>query len=199
MDQLERLLRKQRNIYRAHELVDGLVSEVEAGGNGPFRLSEAIVKRIHTVAMEGLLEQPGAYRTQPVHIANSPHKCPPWIEVPGHMAGLIAYLDQHWDDRNLIHLSAFTLWRLCWIHPFLNGNGRTARAASYLVLCARNGRLFPPRNTIIEQIQANKQPYYAGLRLADETYTTTGDVDQALAPLEHLMGGLLKEQIKAAF
>ncbi|MBL8221394.1 MAG: Fic family protein, partial [Bryobacterales bacterium] len=28
------------------------------------------------------------------------------------------------------------MWRLNWIHPFFGGNGRTARSASYLVLCA---------------------------------------------------------------
>ena len=114
------------------------------------------------------------------------------------MAGMIAYIQQHWDDRNLIHLSAFTLWRLCWIHPFPNGNGRTARAVAYLVLCARNGRLFSPKNTVIEQIQANKMPYYQTLRMADDQYAQFGNVDEALRPMEELMSDLLKEQIRAA-
>jgi Fic family protein len=33
-----------------------------------------------------------------------------------------------------IDRAAYALWRLNWIHPFLGGNGRTARALSYLVL-----------------------------------------------------------------
>jgi Fic family protein len=196
LDRLEKLVRKQRNIYRAHELVDALVRGVENGV--PFQASEEVIKRIHSVAMEGLLDQPGQYRTGPVHITNSPHRPPPWIEVPGQMAGMIAYIQQHWDDRNLIHLSAFTLWRLCWIHPFPNGNGRTARAVAYLVLCARNGRLFSPKNTVIEQIQANKMPYYQTLRMADDQYAQFGNVDEALRPMEELMSDLLKEQIRAA-
>ena len=36
-----------------------------------------------------------------------------------------------------LFVAAYVLWRICWIHPFDDGNGRTARAASYFVLCQR--------------------------------------------------------------
>jgi Fic family protein len=195
LDQLEKLFRKAQNIYRVHELVDSIV--MGASEQAPFRFSEDVVKRLHSVAMDGLLDRPGMYRTGNVQITNSPHKCANWIEVDAHMGSLVSYVVENWEKRNLLHLSSFVLWRLCWVHPFQNGNGRTARAASYLVLCAKNGQLFKPKNTIIQQIQANKEPYYAALRYADELYAATQDVDHALAHFEALMGGWLKEQIKA--
>ena len=40
-------------------------------------------------------------------------------------------------------LAAYALWRLNWIHPFVEGNGRTARAACYYLICMKAGRLLP--------------------------------------------------------
>src|SRR5262245_36348272 len=34
-----------------------------------------------------------------------------------------------------IDRAAYAIWRTNWIHPFPGGNGRTARALGYLVLC----------------------------------------------------------------
>lgn len=195
MDRLEKLFRKSQNIYRLHELVDSIVAGVQQGSR--FSLSEDLVKRMHAVAMNGLLEQPGEYRTAAVRINNSPHKCPNWIEVPAHMTSLCEYLSQNWEARDLVHLSAFVMWRLNWIHPFPNGNGRTARAASYLVLCARHGALLPPKENLIEQIQKNKDPYYALLRRADDIYEAAQSVDHALAEFEQYMSDLLKKQLRA--
>jgi fido (protein-threonine AMPylation protein) len=52
-------------------------------------------------------------------------------------------------------------------HPFTDGNGRTARAASYIVLCAHLGLRLPGSNTIPDQIAADKTPYYLALEAAD--------------------------------
>jgi Fic family protein len=148
--------------------------------------------------MHKLLKEPGEYRQGPVHITNSPHIPPPWVEVPGHMAGLCSYINKHWEAADLVHLCAYVLWRLNWIHPFPNGNGRTSRAASYMVLQVKHGSILPSRNSIIAQIVTNPAPYYAALRNADDVVKETGDERAALRPMEDLIGFLLKEQIKAS-
>jgi Fic family protein len=38
-------------------------------------------------------------------------------------------------DCSAIWRAAYALCRLNWIHPFAGGNGRTARAFSYLIIC----------------------------------------------------------------
>jgi Fic family protein len=157
-----------------------------------------MIKRMHAVAMTGLLATPGEYRQGEVHIQNSPHKCPSWIGVPGLMTALCAYVNQSWEKRDLVHLSAFVLWRLNWIHPFANGNGRTARASAYLVMCARNGALFPPKNSVIEQIQRDKAPYYGLLRQADQIFEQSQDINATLQALEAYLAGLLTQQLKAS-
>jgi Fic family protein len=60
------------------------------------------------------------------------------------------------------------LWKLNWIHPFADGNGRTARAVMYVVLSVKLDSLLPGAPTIPEQIAGNKKPYYDALEAADE-------------------------------
>src|SRR3954453_16830495 len=65
-------------------------------------------------------------------------------------------------------LPAYALWRLNWIHPFVEGNGRTARAACYYLICLRQGRLLPGKKIVPERIRENRDPYYAALKAADK-------------------------------
>lgn len=193
----QELFRKSANIYRVHQMVDHWVATLNDGH--PFVFSEQILKRMHLIAMQGLLATPGEYRQGNVRISNSPHIPPNWIEVPAQVGTLIAYVANNWAERSLIHLASFVLWRLNWVHPFADGNGRTARAAAYLVLCARNGQLFPPHNTIIQQIQNDKARFYTELRQADTIYQQTGgNLDHALLPFENYISELLTVQIQSA-
>ena len=195
MDAPDKYFREQTNIYRLHELVDSTILGMPGGP--PFVLSENLIKRMHKVAMSGLLDSAGDYRQTEVRIQNSAHRVPSWVEVPALMGTFVEYLRVNWQARDLVHLAAFALWRLNWIHPFANGNGRTARAVCYLVLCARHGQLFPPRNSIIEQIQAKKQPYYQVLPQVDAIYASTNDPAVSVAPLEHYLQHLLSLQLAA--
>lgn len=54
-----------------------------------------------------------------------------------------------------------------WIHPFVEGNGRTARAACYYLICMRYGGLLPGNKIVPERIRENRQPYYDALADAD--------------------------------
>jgi len=191
-----RLFQKQVNVYRLQELTDSMVTGACTAGSR-FSFSEVIMKQLHSVAMHSLLKDPGAYRQHPVHLTNSPHVPPPWFEVPGHMMGLCEYVNVNWKGADLVHLAAFVLWRLNWVHPFGNGNGRTSRAASYMVLQVKHGQLLPSKNSIIAQIVADRAPYYAALRYADEEIKKASDVHASLRPMEQLIGNMLKEQIKA--
>jgi Fic family protein len=66
-----------------------------------------------------------------------------------------------------IHLAAYLMWRLNWIHPFADGNGRTSRIISYVVLSIRAGAILPGTPTIPDQIVDNRKPYFDALDAAD--------------------------------
>src|SRR6266853_5258086 len=72
--------------------------------------------------------------------------------VPEEVEHMCDYVNDNWEKSSPVHLAAYALWKLNWIHPFTDGNGRTARAISYLLLCLRLGYRLPGTNTIPEQI-----------------------------------------------
>jgi Fic family protein len=89
-------------------------------------------------------------------------------------------------------LAAFALWNLNYIHPFIEGNGRTARAACYYLICMKQGKILGGRKTVPELIRENRAPYIAGLQAADRAYEKGQfDVTELAAYLE----GLLKIQV----
>jgi Fic family protein len=79
-----------------------------------------------------------------------------------------------------------------WIHPFADGNGRTARAISYVVLSVKLDSLLPGTPTIPDQIASDKRPYYEALEMADAAWV--GDrID--VSALETLLSGMLAKQL----
>jgi Fic family protein len=169
-----RLFVKQVNLLEMHRRIDELIAQGPVGDD--FIFNEDIVCSLHRIAMRELLDAPGEYRRHNVEITYADHKPPRWETVPTFMKDFVCYVNKHWSDRHMVHLAAFSMWRLCWIHPFPNGNGRTARGVSYLVLSARYGGHLPPKNSIIEQIVNDKKtlgidaPYYRALGASDKKH-----------------------------
>ena len=106
------------------------------------------------------------------------------------------YVNDTWAEKSPLHLAAFVMWRVNWIHPFTDGNGRTARAASYLVLCARSGVLLPGSKTIPEQIVEDREPYYDCLESADKKYVERGMCEDILSEMEELLQSMLAIQLE---
>ena len=66
------------------------------------------------------------------------------------MADLVDYLETNWATAPELHLAAYAMWRINDIHPFINGNGHTARAVCYYILSMKHGGLFPGTPTLPE-------------------------------------------------
>jgi len=79
-----------------------------------------------------------------------------------------------------------------WIHPFFGGNGRTARAIAYLVMCVRLGFKLPGTRTIPDLIAADRNAYCEALRQADEAWENK-ELDFSV--MERLMSSLLAQQL----
>jgi Fic family protein len=94
-----------------------------------------------------------------------------------------------------VRLCAYVLWKLNWIHPFSDGNGRTARAVAYVVMSIKLDSLLPGSPTIPEQIAGDKKPYYSALEAADRALED-GKVD--VSELEAMLDGMLATQLLSA-
>lgn len=124
-------------------------------------------------------------------ISHSSHIPPPPEHVQGFVEEMCDYVNGNWN-RDAWHLAAYLMWRLNWIHPFEDGNGRTSRAISYLVLCIRLGLRLPGTKTIPEVIAEDKGLYYAAIDEADSA-AKLGKID--VSAMEKVLKDALAVQL----
>ena|SRR5208282_4715329 len=158
----------------------------------PFKLRPSAILTLNRIALEGLSSYAGIYRPAAIAIKGSKHAPPAAHLVPELVEELCDYVNTNWN-RSPIHLASYVLWRLNWIHPFVDGNGRTTRVVSFVVLCVRLGYRVPGSNTIPEQISRDKTPYYQALELADAAAEKENKMD--VSAMETLVGSLLANQL----
>lgn len=163
LDEVARI--EAENGLRQTKLVIDIIDE-QLRENTQFFLRPSLVSKLNRLAIEGLSELPGSYRPGPMSITHSDHNPPAPGEVQEFVEQMCDYVNDNWD-RDAWHLAAYLMWRLNWIHPYEDGNGRTSRAISYLVLCIKLGLRLPGTRTIPEVIAENKDPYYTALDEAD--------------------------------
>ncbi|HET6200948.1 MAG TPA: Fic family protein, partial [Candidatus Acidoferrales bacterium] len=117
-------------------------------------------------------------------------------EVPNHMDRFFSLVHENWTTiDHPTFLAAYALWRLNWIHPFVEGNGRTARAACYYLICMKQGRLLQGKKIVPERIRENRQQYYDALSAADRAWDN-GQLD--VTQLANYLAELLKAQLSEA-
>lgn len=112
------------------------------------------------------------------------------------MDDFVNLVNRNWEQSDPVFLATFVLWRLNNVHPFINGNGRTARAACYFVLCLKAGGWLPGETILPELIRRDRDEYCLYLQHAHDTFHQTGAPD--LAPLHAQMTKLLDEQLASA-
>ncbi len=158
----------------------------------PFKLRPSLVLALHREALTGISMFAGNFRPAGVQIQGSKHEPPGAHQVPELIEDMCDYVNSQWEESTPIHLGAYIMWRLNWIHPFADGNGRTSRITSYVVLSIRAGALLPGTPTIPDQIVDNRKPYFEALDAADAA-CRAGKID--VSRMEDLLGELLARQL----
>lgn len=164
----------------------------------PLSPNENVLKEFHRTATLFLLSAPGKFRTEQVYVYKDSvivHTPPAHEAVPGKMGEFFNQLQARWSTDDAITLAAFTLWFVNWVHPFKNGNGRTARAFSYACLELKLGFILPGTKTVIDLVMENRGDYNSALKMADQTYEAGMSPD--LMPMSALIARLLEEQLSS--
>lgn len=187
--------RESENAIRQFDRVLDLIDDVARGGR-PFRLRPSIILDLHRIALDGLDAYAGNYRPGGVEIGLSTHVPPAAHLVSGCVEEMCDHINDQFSQQTALYLCAYTMWRLNWIHPFTDGNGRTSRSLAYYVLCAKLGYRLPGHITIPEQIASGKDPYYNALEAADRQCAKG---DSELAELIGLLKDCLANQLLSAF
>jgi Fic family protein len=105
-------------------------------------ITEEIIKEIHLLTVEKILpkEQCGIFRKTQVVVKNSytgeiSFKPPMAVAVPFQIKNLLEFINNsEEDDINPVLKSGAVHYELVRIHPFLDGNGRVARAFATYIL-----------------------------------------------------------------
>ncbi len=103
----------------------------------------------------------GSYRTGAVMISGSKHRPPDPTDVPILMGELIKWVKSKSKEVHPIELAATFHHKVAHIHPFFDGNGRTARLAMN-VLLMQNG--YP----LVIILKNDRKKYYDVLEKADK-------------------------------
>lgn len=191
----ERALKEAENGLKQFDRMVELVERAIAPGAPGFRLRPSTLLDLQRIAVDGLVASAGFFRQGTITISGTQHQPPAAAEVAEHVDEMCEYVHDHWEAPP-VHLSAYVMWRLNWIHPFDDGNGRTSRAVSYLVLCARLRQRLPGTKTIPERIAEAKFPYYDALDSADAAWCK-GEVD--VHKMQALLEVHLRDQLIETF
>ena len=154
-------------------------------------LNEREIRNIHALVLRGIdRDNAGRYRSVPVMISGSRHVPPqPWA-VPKLMEEYGLWLAGESLSLHPVLRAAEAHERLVTIHPFIDGNGRTARLVMNLILLA-NGYAIAniPGDT------ENRRAYYDALekcnldgRKADFLYLIAGYLLSSLRTLLERLG-----------
>ena len=188
------------NYLRAFDAVDDLRGERDAD----IRLGD--IRNLHALLVDGVRggeRYAGKTRREAVAVGDRDgdtvivhHQPPPWAEVDDHLRDLLAWLVEAkakptpaqiargvadtWVHPVLV--AGIAQHRFVWVHPFLDGNGRTARMFTTLLLYQR-GYDFKYLFNLSDYYNRQRDKYYEALRTSDRT----GDYT---AWLEYFCGGL---------
>jgi Fic family protein len=103
----------------------------------------------------------GRIRFFDVKIEGSNHVPPPHLEVKKHMLNFFKWYSANKNKLHPFELASLTHAKLTWIHPFEDGNGRTARTIMNFILMKKG---FPMFFIPFEK----REDYYQSLDIADK-------------------------------
>jgi len=177
------------NLNRQYDFLSSLINTAVAV-NMPM-ISTSIIQSLNVHAISCLHVSAGQYRPCPVTVGS--HKPPEHYLIPELMNSFVNEVNYKWKETDPIYLSAYVLWKLNYIHPFINGNGRTARALCYFIICCKLGGLLKGRTILPELIRQNREEYVVCLQKADSK-TRSGD-ENALSELHDFIKKMLGLQL----
>ena len=180
---------QEQNLLRQYDLLANCIEIGHRKGIEAF--DKYTLWSLNAAAVSNIAQFGGRFREQPIYVGR--HRPPHFSTVPNLMDQFHSLIHENWDimDHPTM-LPAYALWRMNWIHPFIEGNGRTARAACYYLICLRAGQLLPGKKIVPERIRENREPYYAALQEADRHWEQ-GDFD--VSQLADYLQGLLAAQL----
>lgn len=159
-------------------------------------VTEGLIRELHKILVQGVRgshADPGSYRKVQNYVVNSKTKgiiyTPPSpLDVPHLMRDFAQWIN-HSKDISPVLLAGIVQFQFVHIHPFIDGNGRTARILSTLILY-KLGYDFKRLFTLSEYYDKERPAYYQAIQSVREK-----DMDMT-EWLEYFVGGLRSQMVE---
>lgn len=182
------------NLKSAYDFIKNLVAPPES----TRELTEALVKKLHSIITDGITGEkntPGQYRNSRIKVGDVEHGgvyTPPKIleDVKTLMKEFIEWI----NSKDILEMdpiirAAISHYHLALIHPFGDGNGRTARILEALWLSWTGMRYVP--EMLSNFYYMHKDEYFWAF-----SNTRRGQDDDVTPFLSFVLGGLVDSQRK---
>jgi Fic family protein len=125
------------------------------------QITEETVRHVHRLLLDKILEHPGEYRTGLIKVPGAGFTPSKSGDIPQLIHELTNWLQENPMEYTPVELAARFMHRLLVIHPFHDGNGRTARILLNIILMQRG---YPVLTNISYR---DRKLYLSNLREAD--------------------------------
>lgn len=164
-----------KNLIKAYNLLSG----IEPIGE-PFRLTEELICELHKIITSDVPDEnnvPGKYRNGLVYVGDKAHGgiyTPPKIieDIQNLMREFVEWM----NSDEILRLNPFiraslSHYYFCVIHPFWDGNGRTARLLEAILLQSSNIKYVPRElsNYYYRNVDEYYNSFSKGIKLKNDT------------------------------
>ena len=188
-----------RDIYEVQNYLKAL-KYIEQVVKNHLNIAEKVILKIHKLVTDKTLrpDESGHYRKSPVYVvrrkwgqpSETMYTGPDAKKVSWLMADLVGWIsDSEKQNINPVIVAGIAHQEIAAIHPFSDGNGRTARALATLILYAR-GYDFRRLFALEDYYNKDRSQYYAAINIGKNYEGRRTDFTSWL---EYFVKGFLEE------
>ena len=167
----------QRDIFEVKNYLQAM-KYIEKITNNKEKITENNFLKIHRLVTQNTLpiEKSGAYRKGPMYVVRHfygfnkkvVYTAPVAKKVPALVSDLFSWLNKKETERiNPVIVAGIVHQEIVAIHPFFDGNGRTARATATLILYKR-GYDFRKLFALEDYYNRNREKYYQAINIGKD-------------------------------
>ncbi len=171
-------IQEVKNAYKAYEMINDV---------NPYSIKD--LKKVHRIMTNLIISEPGKFRKGNEGVfdenGNCIHICPPPEQVDILMKQLFDWMKMQKNDIHPLILSSIFHYEFVFIHPFEDGNGRTARLWQNIILS--NWKEVFEYLPIESQIKKYQDEYYNAISDCNKSGDSTIFIEFMLKMIDEVL------------